>query len=186
MTKAVFGLGNPGRAYTYTRHNIGFEVIDQIRSMHRGGRRGRVQDSALVYCLDGWLLVKPLTFMNESGMAVRAVLQRHGVRPEDALMVYDDLDLPLGRIRLLADGGAGSHRGMQSILETMGTQAIPRLRIGIGEEGRTVSRRAYVLERFSREEWARIVPVVRRAAEAVDVFRTQGIDAAMTQFNRRE
>ncbi len=183
--KAVFGLGNPGLAYGLTRHNVGFEVVDLYRTIHRVRARGRMQHSALVYSWDDLLLVKPLTYMNESGRAVRGVLAQHGLSPRDALVVYDDLDLELGRIRLLASGGPGSHKGIGSVLAALGTEDIPRLRIGIETEGRAETGSDYVLDRFTPEEWQTVVPALDRAVEAIDLFRTVGIDAAMTRVNRK-
>ncbi len=183
--KAVFGLGNPGLAYGLTRHNVGFEVVDLYRRVHRIRARGRVQHSALVYSWDDLLVVKPMTFMNESGRAVKGVLAQHGIPTRDALAIYDDLDLPLGRIRVLAAGGPGSHKGMGSVIGQLGTEDIPRIRIGIEIEGRDAPGRDYVLDRFSREEWQTVVPALERAVEAIDLFRTVGIDAAMTRINRK-
>ena len=186
MIKAVFGLGNPGLPYTLTRHNIGFEVVDLYRKVHRTRKKGRIEGSALVYSIDDLLLVKPMTYMNESGQAVRAVLKKHRVETADALIVYDDLDLVLGRIRILAAGGAGSHKGMQSVIRALGTEEIPRLRIGIETESRDESGSDFVLDRFSKDEWSQVLPAVRSAVEAIDVFCGLGIDEAMTQFNRWE
>ena len=186
MTKAVFGLGNPGLPYALTRHNIGFEVIDLYRKVHRAKKKGRIEGSALVYSIDDLLLIKPMTYMNESGLAVRTVLEKHRIEPSDAIVVYDDLDLVLGRIRILAAGGAGSHKGMQSVIQTLGTEEIPRLRIGIEIEARDNSGRDFVLDRFTKEEWGQVLPAVRSAVEAIDVFRGSGIDEAMTRFNRWE
>lgn len=183
--KAVFGLGNPGLDYALTRHNVGFEVIDYYRKLHRIRTKGRIEHSALVYSWDDVLLVKPMTFMNESGAAVRGVLAKHHVSPQDALVVYDDLDLPLGRVKVLASGGPGSHKGMTSVIERLGTEDVARLRIGIEIEGRDASGRDYVLDRFSVEEWGRVLPALERAAEAIDLFRGVGIAAAMTRVNRK-
>lgn len=186
MTKAVFGLGNPGQPYALTRHNVGFDVIDLYRKVHRSRRKGRIESSALVYSLGDLLLIKPMTYMNESGHAVRGVLEAHRISLQDALIVYDDLDLDLGRIRMLASGGAGSHKGMQSVLQAVGTEEVPRLRLGIEVPGRGTSGRDFVLERFAPDEWKRILPVLRDAVDAIDVFVDRGIDAAMTQFNQWE
>ena len=182
---AVFGLGNPGSQYALTRHNVGFEVIDLYRKVHRWNEKGRIKRSALVYHRDNLLLVKPMTFMNESGFAVRGILEHYGIPTENVLVVYDDLDLELGRIRLLAAGGAGSHNGMRSVLGALRSEGIPRLRIGIEIDERQQTGRDYVLERFSPAEWTHVVPAIERAVEAIELFRCQGIDAAMTQFNRR-
>jgi len=183
--KAVFGLGNPGLTYAFTRHNVGFEVVDLYRKVHRIRSRGRMQHSALVFSSDGLLLVKPLTFMNESGRAVKGVLAQHGIPSGDALIVYDDLDLPLGRIRLLSSGGAGSHKGMGSVLASLGTEDIPRLRVGIEIDGRDTAGADYVLDRFTLDEWKTVIPALERAVEAIDLFRSAGIDAAMTRVNRK-
>lgn len=186
MTKAVFGLGNPGWGYTFTRHNIGFEVVDQYRAARGSRVKGRIMDSALCYRLDDLLLVKPMTFMNASGEAVRSVLGRHRISPDDALIVYDDLDLSLGRIRILSSGGAGSHKGMQSVIQAVGTERIPRLRMGIEVMDRDLPGQEFVLERFLWSEWEQLQPSIRRAVEAIETFRVHGIDQAMTRFNRQE
>ncbi|MCK5826918.1 aminoacyl-tRNA hydrolase [Candidatus Bipolaricaulota bacterium] len=186
MIKAVFGLGNPGLPYALTRHNIGFEVVDLYREIHRTRKKGRIEGSALVYSMGDLLLVKPMTYMNESGSAVRAVLEKHRLEPHDAMIMYDDLDLVLGRIRILAAGGAGSHKGMKSVIQSLGTEDIPRLRIGIEGENREQSGRDFVLDRFTKSEWSQVLPAVRNAVEAIDVFCDRGIDEAMTRFNRWE
>ncbi len=184
--KAVFGLGNPGRAYALTRHNVGFEVIDLYRKVHRLRRKGRIESSALVYSTGDLLLVKPMTFMNDSGQAVRGVLSKHSVSPSDALVVHDDLDLPLGRIKVLGEGGPGTHKGMSSVLNALDTEGIPRLKIGIEIEERTETGSDFVLDRFSPEEWERVLPALENAVEAIDLFRWSDIDAVMTRFNRRD
>lgn len=184
--KAVFGLGNPGPAYALTRHNVGFEVVDLYRKVHRLRRKGRIEQSALVYSARDLLLVKPMTFMNDSGAAVRGVLSKHGIGPEDAMVVYDDLDLPLGRIKILGAGGPGTHKGIGSIVQTLGTERIPRLKIGIEADARTAVGRDFVLDRFTPDEWARVVPALERAVEAIDLFRRADLDAVMTRFNRRD
>jgi len=183
--KAVFGLGNPGRAYALTRHNVGFEAVDLYRKVHRLRRKGRIESSALVYSTDGLLLVKPMTFMNDSGEAVRGVLSKHGLSAEDALIVYDDLDLPLGRIKVLSSGGPGTHKRKTSVLDALGTEAIPRLKIGIEIDGRTEPGIDFVLERFTPKEWSLVLPALEAAVEAIEMFRTADIDAVMTRFNRR-
>jgi len=116
---------------------------------------------------------------------VRGVLDRHGIALHDMLVVYDDLDLPLGRVRLLGSGSAGSHKGMGSVIARLGSEAVPRLRIGIEREGRETPGVDFVLERFTPEEWTQVVPALERAVEAIDLFRERGIDAAMTRINRK-
>jgi len=183
--KAVFGLGNPGRAYALTRHNVGFEVVDLYRKVLRLRRKGRIESSALVYSTGDMLLVKPMTFMNDSGAAVRGVLSKHSISPADALIVHDDLDLPLGRIKVLGAGGPGTHKGMSSVLGALGTDEVPRLKIGIEIDERGEAGIDFVLDRFSPAEWERVVPALERAVEAIALFRTADIHAVMTRFNRR-
>ena len=184
--KAVFGLGNPGLDYALTRHNVGFEAIDLYRKRFRVRRKARIEHSALVYRHRDLLLCKPMTYMNESGRAVRGVLVKHGIAPQDALIIYDDLDLALGRIKILSSGGAGSHKGMKSVIEAVGTDDVPRLRIGIESETRDQIGRDFVLDRFTEEEWAHVVPALDRAVEAVSLYMRADIGAVMTRFNRRD
>ena len=184
--KAVFGLGNPGLTYALTRHNVGFEAIDLYRKLHRVRRKARMEHAALVYRHRDLLLSKPMTFMNDSGRAVRGVLAKHGITTSDALIVYDDLDLPLGRIKILSSGGAGSHNGMKSVIEALGTEDVPRLRIGIEAEAREQTGRDFVLDRFSPEEWARVVPAIERAVEAMTLYAHGDIHAVMTRYNRQD
>ena len=183
--KAVFGLGNPGIEYALTRHNVGFSVIDLYRKAHCHGEKGRILCSSLVYQTEDLLLIKPMTYMNASGEAVSAVIDRFKVALPDVLIIYDDLDLPLGRMRILPKGGAGTHKGMLSILEVLGTEAIPRLRIGIGMESRCQDTIDYVLGRFMPREWEELIPILEQSVDAIGAFRTQDIDTVMTLFNRR-
>ena len=196
--KAVFGLGNPGREYRQTRHNLGFLVIERYLErqraqpcfsgfLNRVRLRGRRLDQALVYRVkDDLLLVKPLTYMNRSGLAVKEIVRRFGLRLEDCLVVCDDLALPWGRLRLRAKGGAGSHRGLASISAELGTEEIPRLRIGIGREGLQGDLTSYVLGRFTPEELAQLEPVLERVAGAIDLFYEQSIERLMGEINRTE
>jgi len=183
--KAVFGLGNPGLDYALTRHNVGFEAVDLYRKLHRARRKARIQHSSLVYRHRDLFLCKPMTFMNDSGRAVRGVLAKYRIPAADALIVYDDLDLPLGRIKILSSGGAGSHNGMKSVLDALETEDVPRLRIGIEADTRDQTGRDFVLDRFSPEEWTRVVPAIERAVEAISLYAHADIDAVMTRYNRR-
>jgi peptidyl-tRNA hydrolase, PTH1 family len=183
----VVGLGNPGRRYAGTRHNVGSEVVQRLAE-HRGVRledtgwaktaRGRVQGATL-------LLAIPVTYMNVSGQAVRDLLRRRRKHVEDLLVVHDDMDLSLGRLRLRPGNGAGGHNGVQSIIEELGTGGFPRLRIGIGRPPAGVDPVEFVLERFTADERPRIDEAVQQAADAVVVAATQGLAAAMNRFNRR-
>ncbi|MCD6495278.1 aminoacyl-tRNA hydrolase [Candidatus Bipolaricaulota bacterium] len=182
--KAVFGLGNPGLEYALSRHNVGFDVIDLYRKRHCPRLKGRLIDSALVYKSRDLFLVKPMTYMNASGKAVKAIIERLQISYEDALIVYDDLDIPLGDMKILAAGGPGSHKGMMSIVSSLGSEEIPRLRVGIGHEGRPPDQVNYVLGKFTDAEWEKIYPILERSAEAIATFRTEDINAVMTRFNR--
>ena len=181
--KAVFGLGNPGLKYSLARHNVGFQVIDLYRKVNHIRKKGRITGLSLVYRLDNLLLVKPMTYMNESGQAVKSILDQFQIPLEDALIVYDDLDLAFGTMRILPGGGAGSHKGMISILSALKAESIPRLRIGIGVEPRPSDTVAYVLGRFTPEEWKRLIPTLRQAGEAVSLFYTGDVNAVMNCFN---
>ena len=183
----VTGLGNPGRRYTGTRHNVGQEVVyllaDQLRvRLADDGwartARGRLEGATLVLAI-------PETFMNLSGQAVRDLLRRRRRRPGDLLVVHDDMDLSLGHLRLRPGNGPGGHNGVRSIIEEIGTGEFPRLRIGIGRPPAGVDPTDYVLERFTPEERGTIDEAVTRAAEAVTVAATQGLAAAMNRYNRR-
>jgi len=182
--KAVFGLGNPGLKHSLARHNVGFQVIDLYRKVNRICNKGRITGRSLVYRLENLLLVKPMTYMNESGQAVTAIVDQFHIPLENTLIIYDDLDLALGTMRILPGGGAGSHKGMISVLSTLKDESIPRLRIGIGVEPRSSDTVAYVLGRFTPQEWKRLVPTLRRAGEAVSLFCTGDVNAVMNRFNR--
>jgi PTH1 family peptidyl-tRNA hydrolase len=184
--KGVFGLGNPGSSYTLTRHNVGFEIVDLYRKLNRLRRAGRIEHECLVYRHGEILLCKPLTYMNASGPAVSGVMKKHGISPTDALVIYDELDLPLGRVKILSGGGAGTHKGMRSILDALGTDEIPRLKVGVEIEGRTEPGEEIALRRFTTEEWTQVVPALERAVEAIEAFRDTDIHALMTRFNRRD
>jgi len=198
---SVFGLGNPETRYQQTRHNLGFMVIDHYlerlrRQAHRGlfarwwrqtRLRGRSIDQALVYRVkDDLLLVKPLTWMNRSGLAVRGIVERFDLEPEDCLIIYDDFDIPLGRLRARARGGPGGHRGLKSIIEELGTEEVPRLRIGIRKENFRGDLTDYVLGRFTPEELEKIGQALDRAVEAINIFYEEGIEQMMNEINRAE
>ena len=183
-TLVVVGLGNPGPKYAGTRHNAGFMCVDRLAE--RAGialndkrkaallGEGRIDGKRVV-------LVKPRTFMNVSGEAVRYALDRYRVRAESVLIVLDDLDLPLGRIRMRASGGSGGHNGLNSINAALATQDYARLRIGIGRpQGGTIG---YVLGAFSPEEATEAEAAIERAADAAEAWLTRGVNYAMDNFN---
>lgn len=181
----LVGLGNPGAKYQATRHNAGFMVIDQLTASLPGSSRERFQAAILESRQDDELLVfvKPLTFMNNSGLAVSQVARWYKASPGRILIIYDDLDLPFGSIRLRPQGSAGGHNGLSSIIQHMGTNAIPRLRIGVGRptSGSTVN---YVLSRFSTEERETLPKVVELASEVATSWLRDGIEPAMNAYNR--
>ncbi len=185
----VVGLGNPGKQYRRNRHNAGAMVVEAF-ARRLEAPFARLQAGALVAetRLDGrrLILAKPQTFMNESGKAVRPLVRMFQVPWEQMLVVYDDLDLPLGMIRLRPGGGSGGHKGMQSIIEHLGTQEFPRLRIGIGRPPGRMDPARYVLQDFNRAEWPLLEETVARAVECLNTFLTEGLQAAMNRFNPRE
>ena len=187
--KVVVGLGNPGKKYAHTRHNLGFLVVDRIAAENRVTVKRKKQDSLIgEWQTNGErvLLVKPQTFMNHSGEAARQLLRLFPFTVKDLIVIHDDLDLPFGRIRIRPRGGAGGHRGMVSILEALGEEGFFRVRVGIGRPPTGVDPTDYVLEPFSREERAHLDQLVSRAAEAVGCLLEQGPQRAMEIFNRAE
>lgn len=183
--KAVVGLGNPGRTYAHTRHNVGFDVLDVI-AKRKGIRILSRRHRALVgsFDLDGEevLLVKPQTFMNDSGAAVELVVRKHGLPLENIIVVCDDIDLPVGAIRIRRKGSSGGHKGLQSIINRLHSSDFPRIRIGVGREGDAID---HVLSRFSKKDREVIEVALERAADAVEMILSAGIEPAMNEFNRQ-
>ena len=184
--KIVVGIGNPGREYEHTRHNVGFDVVDAIAEQNGLGPVSRRRFSAHVasgpIAGERALLVKPQTYVNVSGQAARAALDWYGESVENLLVVCDDLNLALGRVRIRPGGSSGGHRGLESIADALGTHEFPRLRIGIGEPVR-VPAVDFVLSRFDAEERRMIDAAVALAAQAVNCWVREGIHACMNQFN---
>lgn len=185
--KLVVGLGNPGRKYERTRHNLGFLVIDRIATENEIAVKKKLCD-ALVgeWSCNGekLLLVKPQTFMNRSGDAVKGLMRKFRASPEELVVICDDLDLPFGRIRIRPKGGAGGHRGLLSIIESVGGSPFYRVRIGIGRPPDGVNPEEYVLEPFDSEEIGQLDGLIPRAAEAVISLLKNGGHWAMERFNR--
>jgi PTH1 family peptidyl-tRNA hydrolase len=184
--RLIVGLGNPGREYADTRHNVGFMVLDEI-SRGAGVAFRSVKDwSADVLTLEGVHYCKPMSFMNRSGRPVGALCNYYKIPADEVLVVYDDAALPLGRLRLRERGSAGSHNGLQSILEHLGTTEVPRLRIGIGEgESQRGGMTSHVLGRFTTEEREELAAGVERAQEAIGMIQRQGMAAAMNHYNQQ-
>ena len=183
-TRVIVGLGNPGSRYVDTRHNLGFFVIDELArrvSAPASRRRFRAEVSEARRGNSRFILVKPQTFMNESGVAVREVVNWYKTRPEDVLIVVDDLDIPFGQVRIRARGSAGGHNGLKSIFGLLGTQEIPRLRVGIGRG--TNAPIAHVLSRFAPSERPVLDLVVSTAADLVEIWHDRGILEAMNVGN---
>jgi len=187
--KIVVGLGNPGIRYHGTRHNIGFLVIDSL-AQRLNIALDRHQCDALTGLAkqndEPLLLAKPQTFMNHSGAAVAGLLQQYGVVPNDLVVIYDDLDLPLGRIRVRPNGSAGGHRGVSSIIEHLASTGFCRLRIGIGRPPVGVTVIDHVLAPFAETEAGEVSKVVERAREALECLIHQGVEAAMGVYNRAD
>lgn len=186
----IAGLGNPGREYRDTRHNAGFMVVDEISRITgikvRGFRyRGRTGKGK--YKGDEIYLIKPRTFMNNSGEAVKAAMRGLRVKPDKLIVVYDDLDLPAGAVRVRKKGGPGGHKGVQSIIDRIGTTEFPRVRIGIGRPKRSDGRDSvdYVLSPFDDDEMPAIKEAMETGAHAVLAVVAQGIDRSMNQFNSK-
>jgi PTH1 family peptidyl-tRNA hydrolase len=182
----IVGLGNPG--YDGTRHNVGFMVVDEVRHALHAGRWTRAGAFDYARGTEAGmtiLLVKPLTYMNLSGTAVREALVMTGTLLERTLIVLDDFQIPLGALRMRPSGSDGGHRGLASVITTLGTEAVPRLRCGIGGDALPPKeeRRDFVLENFSAGEDAEARAMIGRAAEAARVFATSGIGRAMTVYN---
>ncbi len=183
----VVGLGNPGRAYAATRHNAGFMVVDAL-ARRLGASFGRSRHQALLadarYGPRRVLLAKPQTYMNLSGRAVGPLVRYYRLPLDHLLVVYDDLDLPFGTVRLRPGGGHGGHKGMKSVIEALGGRRdFPRLRIGIGRPPGRLDAAEYVLRPFTAEEREQWPWVLDRAVEGVLVWLDQGLDAAMNQVN---
>lgn len=183
----IVGLGNPGERYQWTRHNCGFLVIDELaQRAAREVRTPECQSLTARVTLSGTsaLLVKPQTFMNLSGVAVSALMTKHGVSsPDRVLVISDDLALPFGRLRIRREGSAGGHNGLKSIIARVGSQAFPRMRFGIAPEHQLAEVRDFVLAEFTRQERAALPELVARAADAVEVLLNRGIEESMSQYN---
>lgn len=181
----ICGLGNPGREYEQTRHNMGFLTLDLL-SEHLGIPIKKIKHKALLGegFLDGEkvILVKPQTYMNLSGESIRPLMEYYKAEPEDLLVIYDDIDLPVGEIRIRRSGSAGTHNGMRSVIFQLGRDDFPRIRIGIGNSG-CIPLEKYVLMNYTQQEKPLLAQAVSRAARAGEVFIRQGIDEAMRQWS---
>ncbi|MGE5417557.1 MAG: aminoacyl-tRNA hydrolase [Acidobacteriota bacterium] len=183
--KLIVGLGNPGPDYKDTRHNVGFMVVEELASQLRVKKQDHAHDAVIAQAQfkgEPVLIMKPLTYMNLSGKSVRSIINKRKIALSDIIVVSDDLDLDLGRIRIRAKGGSGGHKGLQSIIDTIGSDGFARMRLGIGkpEHYHTVN---YVLDKFDASEQETLTATVKRATDALTAWMAQGLDRAMNQYN---
>jgi len=190
--KLIVGLGNPGKTYAHNRHNVGFRCLNYFARLHSirfDHRQCRARVGTGEMRGERLLLARPGTFVNLSGKSVACLVHKRDIPLSDLLVIYDDLDLPLGKIRLRQSGSSGGHKGMNSIISALGSEDFPRIRVGIGRPQageQSMSEDAiinYVLSDFSPQEEAIIKPVIATLSEAIDCFLSQGIEAAMSKFN---
>ena len=181
----VVGLGNPGREYERTRHNVGWLVVDELARRHNGSWRAKFSGQLAEVRLDGLklALLKPETFMNDSGRSVAAAARFFKVEPEALLVIHDDVDLEPGRLQVRAGGGLAGHNGLRSLAQSLGTQDFLRLRIGVGRPGRGDRRSVadYVLSGFTAEQ--DVDGLVARGADAVEAIARSGLEEAQQRFN---
>jgi peptidyl-tRNA hydrolase, PTH1 family len=188
-TRLIVGLGNPGPEFADTRHNLGFRCVERLAQRYGAGWQDRTHDlesrAALIRPEEGLsvVLAKPQTFMNRSGTAVRALLERLGIEPGQCLVVYDDMDLPFGALRLRERGSPGTHNGIRSVVATLNTDAVPRLRIGISQAspGEATS---HVLSEFAPDERQAVEDLVARATDAALAWAINGAAVAMNRYNK--
>jgi len=183
----IVGLGNPGKEYTGSRHNLGYQVVEALSRRLKTAKPVQKYWSlcaAADYKDKQIILVQPLTYMNRSGRAVIELLRNNPVNLAELMIVYDDLDLPPGAIRLRRKGGSAGHRGIQSIIEALGTTEFPRLRIGIGKPPGEIEGGDYVLQPVEPADSALIDEVITRAVEAVILFIEEGLETAMNTYNQ--
>jgi peptidyl-tRNA hydrolase, PTH1 family len=187
IPQLIVGLGNPGAKYDRTRHNVGFDLVDRLAQRWQVSMTDQKKFQGIAG--EGWAgrqkirLLKPQTFMNLSGQSVRALLNWYKLNPTEVLVLYDDLDLPLGKMRMRLSGSAGGHNGMKSLIGHLGTSEFPRLRIGIGKSNdETIS---HVLGKFMPAEATVVSEVLDLAADAVEWSLREGVEKAMSKYNGR-
>jgi PTH1 family peptidyl-tRNA hydrolase len=183
----IVGLGNPGREYKANRHNVGFQVVDHLAARH-GLTFSRQQHNAIIATGEirgqSVILAKPQSYMNESGGPVGALHRFYKIELDHLLIIFDDLDLPVGMLRLRRSGGSGGHKGMKSIIARLGSEEFPRLRVGIGRPPGRMDPAAYVLQDFDHSQLPVMQSVYERAADAVEAWLVDGIEVAMGRYNR--
>jgi peptidyl-tRNA hydrolase, PTH1 family len=185
--KLIVGVGNPGRKYDGTRHNVGFDVLDLVAGRHRlDWESGPAEALIAKWRAASALLAKPLTFVNLSGAAVGELMRFYKVALEDVFVIVDDVNLELGRLRARSSGSAGGHNGLKSIIGVLGTTDFARLRIGVGRGDARRDLADHVLSKFDPQERADITEAVGRSADAAELFVSDGIELVMNRFNRKE
>lgn len=183
----IVGLGNPGREYKANRHNVGFQIVDHLAARH-GLAFTRQQHNAFIATGEirgrAVILAKPQSYMNESGGPVGALFRFYKIELDHLLIIFDDLDLPIGTLRLRRSGGSGGHKGMKSIIARLGSENFPRLRVGIGRPPARMDPADYVLQDFDDSQLPIIQAVYERAADAIEAWLVEGIELAMGRYNR--
>ena len=182
----VVGLGNPGDEYAHTRHNVGADVVEIVARRHGGSlkkARERARTAEVTIADARVALAVPLTYMNESGLAVASLARRFGVTPEQLVVVHDELDLPVASLKVKSGGGLAGHNGLRSIASHLHSDAFQRVRIGVGKPVSKERGADHVLRRFSKRERAEVDVTLELAADAVECIATEGVDAAMNRFN---
>lgn len=187
--KIIVGLGNPTAQYNGTRHNVGFSVIDELAEKYNISMDGKKHKA--IYgkgMIEGQkvILAMPQTYMNLSGESVRELCDYYKVAPEDVIVIYDDIDLDVGKLRIRKKGSAGGHNGMKNIIKHLGTEGFPRVRVGVGEKPKYMDLADYVLSRFKKEELEDIREGCTNACRAVAMMLAEDVDAAMNVFNVRK
>ncbi|QDT34386.1 aminoacyl-tRNA hydrolase [Thalassoglobus polymorphus] len=185
--KIVVGLGNPGKKYVGTRHNIGFDVLAVLAQRFSADRWKSSFEAEVTDIQIGServVLVAPQTFMNLSGRSVRAVVKFYKVSHSELLLVHDDMNLPTGRLRLRGTGSAGGQKGLQNTIDQLGTSDFARLRVGVGRPPGKMDAANYVLQKFSKSEFSKMEHCVERAASAVECWVQDGVEKAMNEFNQ--
>jgi PTH1 family peptidyl-tRNA hydrolase len=187
--RVIFGLGNPGPEYRESRHNLGFRVVESLSQKHKI-ELNSYSHQALIGkgCIGKELVIlaKPLTFVNAAGESLYQIKQSYRLNCKDIILISDDVDLDLGRLRISSKGGDGGHKGLKSVIRSLGTSLIPRLRIGIGRPKAEVDLKEYVLDEFKVSEKKVIEVAIDRASEAIEAIISQGIDKAMGKYNSND